>query len=1247
MLVICKGHPVARNPHDNPECPDCNGPTILRTAGAGPDAGRSFWGCSRFPACRGTVNVSEVPPPKGPRLVWLNAGEREHGASVRFLQTSGLPWRCVKAMQAGLDEPATLNGVSQVLNAVSQWRIDGPPVVDEPALPPNWDPVLAVVENLLTRGALSSGTAQADKVLGDLFPGSGIAEGDPDVGPEQLRDALRTLHAKPAIRYHPSRSSVDSNEEWMFCKQLLSHFRQSTPGWHVIPQVALASLARAGDEDEQAQRRCDFLLTHPVHPDKMFVIEVDGAQHLRDRAGETDRQRDQMLSRAGIVTMRVPASQVRQSGGDLPQSVREALATTQNDVDPNGRTEGLALGLVASQVVHRVTLTVIEAIRSGWIDPRQPLSIGVSVPEDLDNPEFGERLADRAVQDAVELVRRLFGLYGLPDPQLSMTPRYIPRAELGTEIGRLRTESARESARKNLIIAPSDCVSPELELVRLPVCLYSSVYIPFALEMRTRIRSSGPPTLSAQVPDTLEAREHAEWFLHHVFRKPTFREGQWQAVRRAVSGMDSIVLLPTGSGKSIAFQLAGLLRPGRTIVIAPLVALIEDQVENLRRNGIDRTVAITGGRDGAPLSTALAAFAKGHYLFCYIAPERLQIPGFREKLRYLAQHSGVGLIAVDEAHCVSEWGHDFRPAYLNLGTIAREQCTTVAGTPPILALTGTASAVVLKDVQRDLRINAPGSVITPVTFDRSNLHFHVNASSGIGNRPTLINVLEGMRLPFGDDVFTCRGDTTTAGLVFCPHVGGKQGTGEISAYLRSELGIQVDEYNSKQSAVSRSETTRKFRENDASILVCTKAFGMGIDKPNIRYTVHLNLPASIESFYQEAGRAGRGEGLESHCHIIVSNLDQERTRKLLSPDTGIDDVVGIVGGTKEWESDDIVRSLWFHSKSFPGKSEDVNAIMGVVNKLGDAERGGIALLEWSDDNDKNRLEHAICRLVTLGVVRNYAVIHSNRQLEVHATGAQVEELCDAFVAYVSSYQRRLGELQRKRLESAASSRTYNECLTDLALSLVEFIYDHIEQARRRALSEMLEATRTGRGEDLRRRILEYLQSTRFSDRVFTLTQSAVGGTDCLVPILEDVTSPEDAEELRGEVARALGSYPDNPGLLLLRALAETLARDSNPEMIAQSVAGFFRFSREDRYQLTPIQLAQACAAVVDCADIAPGKAGEFCLHLLRSEVGNRPFLRELLATGQPHLSSLAGELLMDIVVERAGRVRARHLARAT
>lgn len=1182
------------------------------------------------------MNVADVVPSSTPRLAWLDAGKREPGLSVRFLQSSGMPWRYVLAMQAGLADGA-------VLNAVTQWRIDGPPVLDAHGLAPEWGPVLTVAENLLTRGTLSGSSARAEQTIDSLFPAPRIAEGELVSDPLRLQDAVRRLAVTPASRYHPTRQSVDSDEEWTFWKQLQSHLQRSGSAWQVIPQVAIASLARA--EHREALRRCDFLLTNPMLPDKSLVIEVDGDQHLSDRAREADRGRNQTLSNAGIKTVRVPARLVRQSGDDVPASILAALATTPHEVDePLSAGEAsyrdrCFLGLVAAQVIHRVTMVIIESIRSGWIDPTAPVSIGVAVPEVMDNPETGGRLAECAVQDAVELVRRLFGVYGLAGPEISFKAHYIPRSGLGREIGRLGNEHAGASTRINLIIAPSDGVSPELELVRLPVCLYSDLFTPFRLELRTRSGGSGPPPLSARVPETQEARKHAEWFLYHVFRKTEFREGQWQAVRRAVSGLDSIVLLPTGHGKSIAFQLAGLLRPGRTIVIAPLIALIEDQVENLRRNGIDRTVALTSGQDGAQRSDALAAFGTGHYLFCYIAPERLQIPEFRERVRSLARNSGIGLIAVDEAHCVSEWGHDFRPAYLNLGSVAREQCTNGTGTPPILALTGTASAVVLKDVQRDLGINEPGSVITTVTFDRSNLRFHVNASSSARNRESLIEAVEGMRGPFGDHVFECRGDATTAGLVFCPHAGGKHGTSEIADFLRSRLGIEIDEYNGKQSAVLRAETTRKFRDNRASLLVCTKAFGMGIDKPNIRYTIHINLPASIESFYQEAGRAGRGEEKESHCHVIVSNDDPERTRNLLRPGAAIDDVARIVAETPQSRSDDIVRNLYFHTKSFKGKEQDVASIMEVVNLLGDTQAGGIAYVTWNGEEDKKRLEHAICRLVILGVVGNYSVIHRGNTLEVHATGARVEELCNAFVAYVSSYQRRLGELQRERLASAVRTLTYNEFLNHLASELVAFIYDHIEQARRRALSEMLEATRTGRGEDLRRRILEYLQSTSFSDRVSTLTQSAVGGTDSLLPILRDVTSSEDAEELRGEVARALGSYPDNPGLLVLRALAETLARDSNPEMIAQSVEGFFRFSREDRYQLTPIQLAQACAAVVRCADIAPGKANQLGQDLLRNEVGNRPFLRELLGTGQPHLASLAGELLIDLVVEHAKRVR--------
>jgi ATP-dependent DNA helicase RecQ len=235
------------------------------------------------------------------------------------------------------------------------------------------------------------------------------------------------------------------------------------------------------------------------------------------------------------------------------------------------------------------------------------------------------------------------------------------------------------------------------------------------------------PTQSSYLATVQEpSKDDVRWFLKYVFRKDDFWEGQWETIKRTLQGKDSVVLLPTGSGKSIAFQLAALILPGPCIAVDPIIALIDDQIDNLRSVGIDRSIGITSQmRSSKEREQVLDAFASGNYLFCYVAPERFQSKPFRERLRALTVMSPVSLIAVDEAHCVSVWGHDFRTSYLNLGRVSREYCSFGGTAPPLVALTGTASKIVLKDVQRDLGITDIDAVITPRSFDRPELRFSI------------------------------------------------------------------------------------------------------------------------------------------------------------------------------------------------------------------------------------------------------------------------------------------------------------------------------------------------------------------------------------------------------------------------------------------------------------------------------------------------------------------------------------------
>ncbi len=325
------------------------------------------------------------------------------------------------------------------------------------------------------------------------------------------------------------------------------------------------------------------------------------------------------------------------------------------------------------------------------------------------------------------------------------------------------------------------------------------------------------------------------------FGYENFRPMQAEIIARVLDGGDALVLMPTGGGKSLCYQLPALHLDGLSLVISPLIALMKDQVDALQANGI-AAAFINSSLDGGEIAGILNDAKAGAVKILYVAPERLSTPSFSKFLSDI----DLKLIAIDEAHCISEWGHDFRPDYRNLKRLRAAFPKT-----PTLALTATATAKVREDIIRQLGLDKARTFIS--SFDRPNLKYIVRPKHNA--RTALVELLK-----------RYRGESA---IVYCFS---RKGTEELAARLNRE-GLDALPYHAGLDAEVRKETQEKFIRDETRVVVATIAFGMGIDKPDVRLIVHYNLPKSVEGYYQETGRAGR-DGLPGECVLFYSYGDK-------------------------------------------------------------------------------------------------------------------------------------------------------------------------------------------------------------------------------------------------------------------------------------------------------------------------------------------------------------------------------------
>jgi ATP-dependent DNA helicase RecQ len=379
--------------------------------------------------------------------------------------------------------------------------------------------------------------------------------------------------------------------------------------------------------------------------------------------------------------------------------------------------------------------------------------------------------------------------------------------------------------------------------------------------------------------------------LKEIFGFDSFRPGQEEAIRAVLDGRDTLAVMPTGGGKSLCYQVPALMKEGLTVIVSPLISLMKDQVDSLLQSAVEGAATLHSGLSPEERWGVEKKVRTGELRMLYVAPERLRSLEFVLTLR----RAGVGLFVVDEAHCISEWGHDFRPDYLFLPRVVRD-----LGAPPVLALTATATPRVRQDILRSLRMRDPEVVVT--SFNRPNLTYRVlSAKDKKDKLPLILDVIRSSPPP---------------GIVYGTT---RKECEKLAASLR-RAGVDAAHYHAGMGAAERFSVQERFMTDELDVVVATIAFGMGVDKPNVRFVVHASVPGSLPAYIQESGRAGR-DGAKSECVVLYRGADLGRRKRLVT--------LGAAGAEE--------AGTFFHALSQVANGDRVNVPPASLSSLGGVE----------------------------------------------------------------------------------------------------------------------------------------------------------------------------------------------------------------------------------------------------------------------------------------------------------------------
>lgn len=1032
-------------------------------------------------------------------------------------------------------------------------------------------PLLYVLKNILQRGRITKMSKFLQERLGEIHQDDSFKKHLLLIGSDSPK-WISTIKGDDQNQYFPARDFLEKIipeyfGDFAFIDRL------------ILPEIEINEIT---DEYNSSfiNQQVDFYL-----PQAKLIIEIDGQQHKTDDVTRvSDIQRDNYLSSKGFTTIRISTQELRNhTFQDKVDKILEHLTRSGKSLAFYKEAyEKILLDKISDEeyqtklrptAIIRFQILLIDLLLNNYLNFDEEWKINLIVDEE----EMLDEFAHLAVEDFFIWFEHL---HYLKEKKSCTRPNCIINYVYSTEDYKI------DSQFINIDFSLFKRWTDENELY--PDLLY--VRTDYFGGNRNYFKVSCAQPIDYKI--TEDDKLFLEFFLKNIFGKDNFREGQFPIIAGVLNREDTIGLLPTGGGKSLCYQLPCLLQPSIHFVVCPIKSLMYDQHDNMKDAFISNTGFITSDLDATEKTKVQRDFADGKYLFVWISPERFQIKKFREYISEVNAKAPIAYAVIDEVHCLSEWGHDFRTSYLNLSKTIQRFCPSAK----FVGLTATASVNVLKDIKVEFARNGrqlqDENIKSLLDYSREELEFEV-IRDGNNKYKTIKGLIEKEGIAH---------QTGKAALVFTPHVNGPYGCYEVSNRLKGMVNGKANFYSGQVPMIKERDeqgklTGRKlpvmkekdfneykkqvqldFKKDKYTLLAATKAFGMGIDKQNIHYTFHYGIPSSVEALYQEAGRAGRWDkrvesmkDVKAKCYVLYTpeTTDPENVERLFEVDTTFAEIKEINEEVK-WEGKDIFRQIFLFLQGQQDIVEEVKVIQLLLdNYFKPSSRQLIyyntiiqELRGIGFSGAKDRLvqlaQKGIYRLSLLGIVRDWTTDFVTHY-EVEFVSTDESHIKKSLLGFLSKYQPDI-DLE-KELEAINRPSVTEKCIWHL----LQWTFNNIAYSRKQTLKTLSDwcndFSEIG-NEAFKERIDNYF---RFTDttfifqhiaenpkayskwfEVFYFTERDENNEDVktFIPAIEDGDRRlSELGRLRDGLSRFLESYKNSMGLNVVSGMIRLFLND--------------------------------------------------------------------------------------------------------